>query len=189
MEAMVRIRSFDNMSVSKAFGVIGADIMAFTLKAYLTRQEKYRTICNFRALCHKVRESAKYEKQIKEIVLERGVEWVDEDIELSVHKALCATIPDEFRNTSSFKRYLYDTPRIIRVIDEKGVPLKDTYEYLKEHGIDKLANNRGNKSIEIETSVNVKLPKQISKKLQDCKSKCEDLSDFIDDLLREEDYV
>lgn len=171
----IKITDYNKVSVVKAFKCVRSDILMFTLEAYLTTAEKYRAICNFRALCCKVRKNEKYENKIREIVQKSGIVWNEQNIELSINKALCSKIPEEFRKTSSFKRYLYNAPRIVRLLDSKNIPLVKTYAYLKKYGIDKLANNRMNKngySLDVCLSHSDKEDCQIRAKLEDIKRDC-----------------
>lgn len=182
----VKISNFDNVSATKAFKSVRADIMTFSVLTYVTTAEKYKTICNFRALCHKVKENENCENKIKKIVQESGIDWDDDNIELSIHKALCSKVPDEMQKTSSFKRYLYNTPRVVRLIDEKNVPLSNTYKYLQKYGIDELANNRKSKKgrfDDVDSSQLDKVDSQTRVSLEDIKQNCNSLIKVIRNFL------
>lgn len=171
----VKIRDLKDVSAVQAFKSVRADITVFSMQAYITTAEKYKAICNFRALCHKVRENEKCENKIKKIVQKSGIEWDDDNIELSIHKALCSKIPEEMQKSLSFKRYLYNTPRIVRLIDNKNVPLCKTYEYLQKYGIDELANNRVSKNDSfsiVDSSQLNKVDSQTRASLEDIKQNC-----------------
>lgn len=182
----IKIRELNDVSAVQAFKSIRADIAMFSIQAYITTAEKYKTICNFRALCHKVRENEKCENKIKKIVQKSGIEWDDNNIELSIHKALCSKIPEEVQKSSSFKRYLYNTPRIVRLIDDKNVPLCKTYEYLQKHGIDELANNRMSKNGSFsadDSRPSNKVDCQTRASLEDIKQSCNTLIKVIRNFL------
>ncbi len=182
----IQVRDLKGLSALKAFNTVRADITLFAVQAYITTAEKYKTICNFRALCHKVRENEKYENKIKKIVQKSGIEWDDDNIELSIHKALCSKIPDEMQRGSSFKRYLYNTPRIVRSIDDRNVPLCKTYEYLQKYGIDELANNRMSKNDSFsigDSCQSNKVDSQTRASLEDIKQSCNTLIKVIRNFL------
>lgn len=177
---------YNNVPVIKAFECACSDVAMFAKTAYLTTTDKYKAICNFRALCHKVKKNKKRENKIKRIVQECGIRWNDDNIELSIHKALCSNIPSKFQKTSLFKRYLYNTPRIVRILDSKNIPLCKTYIYLKKYGIDKLANNRMDKNgnlYDVDSKQSDKVDSQTRAKLEDIKHNCNALIKIIRDFL------
>lgn len=107
-----------------------------------TIKQKYQNIFEIRDFCSKVKKDKDLKKDVKTLVKEAGVEWDKNNIVLSINKALFNKVPESQKNTSHYKRALYDTPRIINILDDNKVKIKDTISYLEEHGIDKLANNR-----------------------------------------------
>ncbi len=182
----IKIADYNKVPVIKAFECACSDVAMFAETAYLTTADKYRAICNFRALCHKVKKNKKRENKIKRIVQERGIRWNEDNIELSIHKALCSNIPNEFQETSLFKRYLYSAPRIVRILDSKNIPLSKTYAYLKKYGIDKLANNRMNKDssfADMDSNLSNEVDSQTRVSLEDIKRNCNTLIKVIKDFL------
>ena len=78
----IKIADYNKVPVIKAFECACSDVAMFAETAYLTTADKYRAICNFRALCHKVKKNKKRENKIKRIVQERGIRWNEDNIEL-----------------------------------------------------------------------------------------------------------
>lgn len=142
--------ALQKLSPKKAFAEAEEAVLNNQNMELRTNLGKYEALCKFRVLCHKIREDYEYEEKIKKLVIKKNVEWDADKIEISVNRAICSNLSDNIKSTSSYKRYLYDAPRIIRIMDEKPVPLEETMKFLKANGIDCLANNRLSKNDKFE---------------------------------------